>query len=283
MILEPWQWALGFACAFLNGLAKTGVPGLGILVVPLMLYVVTDPRISPGVVLPLLCLADLFAVLYYRRHAQWDRVVKLVPGVGLGLLLGMGGLWAFDHWHMPDDLLTKAIGAIVLAMIIMQVVRKRLDERNGKQAGEQAVPPASPIRAAAFGSATGFATYIANAAGPVMNLYLLSMALPKSEFMGTGAWFFFIINLVKVPQYALQDRITGDTLWFDLCVAPAVIVGALTGRWLFARIPQALFERIILGLAVVASVTLFLPRQHKAAPAPQPTTIVPTPSEARER
>lgn len=253
MILEPWQWALGLACAFLNGVAKTGVPGLGILVVPLMLYVVTDPRISPGVVLPLLCLADLFAVLYYRRHAQWDRVVKLVPGVGLGLLLGMGGLWAFDHWRMPDDLLTKAIGAIVLVMIIVQVVRKRMGEQTG-----EAAPPASPVRAAVFGAATGFATYIANAAGPVMNLYLLSMALPKSEFMGTGAWFFFIINLVKVPQFAVQGRITLDTLWIDLLLAPAVIIGALAGRWLFARIPQALFERIILGLAVVATVALFL-------------------------
>ena len=254
MILDPWQWALGAFCAFLNGVAKTGVPGLGILVVPLMLYVVTDPRISPGVVLPLLCLADLFAVLYYRRHAQWDRVVKLVPGVGLGLLLGMGGLWAFDHWRMPDDLLTKAIGAIVLVMVIVQVVRKRLDGENA----EQATPSTSPLRAAVFGAATGFATYIANAAGPVMNLYLLSMALPKSEFMGTGAWFFFIINLVKVPQFALQGRITLDTLWIDLLLAPAVIIGALTGRWLFARIPQALFERIILGLAVVATVALFL-------------------------
>ena len=249
MILEPWQWALGFFCAFLNGLAKTGVPGLGILVVPLMLYVVTDPRISPGVVLPLLCLADLFAVITYRRHAQWDRVVKLVPWVAVGLGFGMGALWAFEHFQVPDDLLTKAIGAIVLAMIIMQVVRKR----DGDQ------PPApSPLRAALFGAATGFATYIANAAGPVMNLYLLSMALPKSEFMGTGAWFFCIVNLVKVPQFAAQGRITGDTLWLDLCLAPAVIVGALVGRWLFPKIPQALFERIILGLALVATVALFL-------------------------
>lgn len=255
MILEPWQWALGLACAFLNGVAKTGVPGLGILIVPVMLYVVTDPRLSPGVVLPLLCLADLFAVLWYRRHAQWDRVVKLVPGVALGLLLGMGGLWAFDHWKLPDDLLTKAIGAIVLAMIIMQVVRKRLADQPG---GEQLPTTPSPARAVAFGAATGFATYIANAAGPVMNLYLLSMALPKSEFMGTGAWFFFVINLVKVPQFALQGRITAETLWIDLLLAPAVIAGALAGRWLFARIPQALFERIILALAVVATVALFL-------------------------
>jgi uncharacterized membrane protein YfcA len=254
MILEPWQWALAFLCATMNGVAKTGVPGLGILVVPLMLLVITDPRMSPGVVLPLLCLADLFAVLYYRRHAQWDRVIKLVPWVAVGLCCGMAGLWAVDRFGIGDDLLTKVIGVIVLTMIVLQILRKR--------AGEVAYTQASPLKAAAFGIATGFATYIANAAGPVMNLYLLSMALPKSEFMGTGAWFFFIINLVKVPQFALQGRITGDTLWLDLCLAPAVIAGALLGRWLFSRIPQALFEKIIVVLALLATVTLFLPRHH---------------------
>jgi uncharacterized protein len=266
MELEPWQWVLGFVCAMMNGVAKTGVPGLGILVVPLMLYVVADPRLSPGVVLPLLCLADLFAVLYYRRHAQWDRVVRLVPWVAVGLGFGMAGMWIMDQCQVDDDLLTKIIGVIVLVMITMQILRKR----NSEQTVE-----ASRLKAALFGAATGFATYIANAAGPVMNLYLLSMALPKNEFMGTGAWFFFIINLVKVPQFALQGRITAETLWIDLCLAPAVIIGALIGRWLFSRIPQALFERIIIILALVATVTLFLPHPR--------TLVVPVPSAPASR
>ncbi|HEX3133169.1 MAG TPA: TSUP family transporter, partial [Planctomycetota bacterium] len=116
----------------------------------------------------------------------------------------------------------------------------------------------SPLKAALFSIATGFATYIANATSPVMNLYLLSIALPKSKFMGTGAQFFFVINLVKIPQFALQNRITADTLWIDLWLAPAVILGALLGRWLFTRIPQAVFEKIIICLALLATITLFL-------------------------
>ncbi|MBA3699830.1 MAG: sulfite exporter TauE/SafE family protein [Planctomycetes bacterium] len=252
MILEPWQWALGLLCACMNGVAKTGVPGLGILVVPLMLYVVTDPRLSPGVVLPLLCLADLFAVVYYRRHAQWDRVLKLVPWVAVGLGFGMVGLWAQLRYDISEVVLTQTIGVIVLVMIILQLVRK------WKQTDEAVPTTASSVKAALYGSGTGFATYIANAAGPVMNLYLLSMTLPKREFMGTAAWFFFVINLVKVPQFIMQERITAETLVLDLWLAPAVIVGAFLGRWLFTRIPQALFEQIIIGLAFVATIALFL-------------------------
>ena len=175
----------------------------------------------------------------------------------------MGGMWAFDHFHLSDDVLTQAIGVIVLFMIVMQVLRKR---------GGDDVAAAARWKAACFGVATGFATYIANAAGPIMSLYLLSMALPKNEFMGTGAWFFFIINLVKIPQFAMQGRINAETLWIDLCLAPAVIIGALIGRWLFSRIPQALFERIIIVLALVATVTLFLPH---GKPTPPPTSPLP--------
>ncbi|MBS2022087.1 MAG: sulfite exporter TauE/SafE family protein [Deltaproteobacteria bacterium] len=251
MHLEPWQWALGVVSAFLIGVAKTGVPGLGILIVPLMLYVIPEPRASPGAVLPLLSFADLFAVTAYRRHAQWDRVLRLLPWVAAGLGLGMVALWAFDRFHVPDALLTRALGAIVLVMIALQLWRKRSGDSE---------PSHTLGRAAFFGASAGLATYLANAAGPVMNLYLLAMALPKAEFMGTGAWFYFIVNLVKLPQFALQGRITQSTLWVDLWLAPAVIAGALTGRVLFARIPQALFERVILALALVATVALLVPR-----------------------
>jgi uncharacterized protein len=92
--------------------------------------------------------------------------------------------------------------------------------------------------------------------------------------MGTGAWFFFIINLIKIPFFVMQGRINTETLWMDLCLAPAVIIGAFIGRWLFSRIPQAVFERIIIVLALVATVTLFLPHGKKTPPliSPLPET-----------
>ncbi len=256
MILEPWQWALGVFCAFLTGVAKTGAPGLGILVVPLMLYVVADPDRSTGATLGLLCAADCFAVAYYRRHAQWDRLLRLSPWVGIGLAGGLAALAAFDRFHVGQTALARLIGVIVLIMIVVHLLRRR--------SGGDEVPQAWWV-AALFGVAAGFATTIANAAGPIMNLYLLSMALPKAEFMGTGAWFFFIINLAKVPLFVGNGRIDWETMRFDLWLLPAIVIGALTGRRLFAKVPQRLFEGIVLALATLATLALFVPRAASAA------------------
>ncbi len=246
--LLTWQWLLLLFCAFMAGVAKTGVPGLGILVVPLMLQVVTDPKTSPGALLPLLCLADCFAVVAYRRSARWAEILRLSPWVALGVGVGAGALVLVqDRW------LTPVIGAIVLAMIALHVWRR------WRGTGEVR---ARPLLAAVLGVVAGFATTVANAAGPVFNLYLLSMALPKTEFMGTGAWFFFLINLAKLPIFLIQGRITGGTLLLDVAAVPAVIVGAMCGRWLFARVPQRAFEVVVLVLATASTVVLLIPKGH---------------------
>jgi hypothetical protein len=112
------------------------------------------------------------------------------------------------------------------------------------------------VQAAGYGVVAGFATMLANAAGPVMNAYLLAKRLPKEEFIATGAWFFLIINLSKVPVYAGRGLMSAHSLLFDLLLAPAVVVGALCGRQIFARIPQRAFERIVLLLTGAAAVLL---------------------------
>jgi uncharacterized membrane protein YfcA len=242
--LLTWQWLLLLFCAFLNGVAKTGVPGLGIVVVPLMLMVVPQSsNLAMGALLPLLCAADCCAVATYRRTARWGEIARLSPWVAIGAGGGCAAMLM-----IADGPLTKVIGAIVLAMIALHVWRRwrGTDEVRAR-----------PLLAGVLGVVAGFATTVANAAGPAINLYLLSMALPKSEFMGTGAWFFFVINLVKVPLFVyLGGRITGATLLLDAIAVPAVIVGALCGRSLFARIPQRLFEVVVLVVATVATVAM---------------------------
>jgi uncharacterized protein len=258
MHLLPWQWALAAACAFLNGLGKTGVPGLGILPVVLMLWVIPDGRLSGGAVLPMLCLGDLFAVRWYRHHARWDQIARLSPWVAVGLGAGAATLWL-----MPNGaLLDRLMGALLLAMVMLQAVRL--------YRGDPAVQPRWML-AAFFGIVAGFATTVANAAGPVMSLYLLSMGLAKDQFMGTGAWFFLIINLVKVPIFLLPDqhgqaRITADTLMLDVWLAPLVIAGAVAGRSVFTRLKQKAFAWTVLVLAGLGTLKMVLPIAKMAPP-----------------
>jgi uncharacterized membrane protein YfcA len=239
--LSPWQWALGAFCAAMVGLAKTGVPGFGIFVVPLMVLTVGDARQSAGWLLPLLSVADVIAVIRFRRQAAARRLFSLVPWVLGGMVLGAVALGG------PEAILRRLVGVIVLVMIAL-----RLRARPATTA----LPAA---HAAGYGVAAGFATTVANAAGPIMNMYLFARRLPKDEFIATGAWFFLVINLTKAPLYATRGLITASSLLFDLVLVPAVVFGSLIGRHVSQRLSQQSFERAVLLLTALAALLLLLP------------------------
>lgn len=238
--LTLWRYVAGALCAFMVGVAKTGVPGLSILTVPVMVLIVGDARLAAGWMLPILCFADLFAVYYWRRHAAAGRLFSLAPWVLLGMAAGAFTL------TLPERYLRPIVGSIIFLMLCLYLWRRY-------RAGENA-PAAHPLP---YGIAAGFATTVANAAGPVMSLYLLSKRLPKEEFVATGAWFFFFINLIKVPIYVWQGLISAPSLMFGVAMAPAVLAGALTGKWVIQRIPPKVFESTIVILTAISTVLLF--------------------------
>ena len=238
--LAPWQWAVGALCAFLMGLAKTGLPGVAILAIPLMVLMVGDARHSAAWLLPILCTADLFAVYYWRKHASAKRLFSLLPWVLIGVLLGAAAL------SLDERVLRPMVGVIVLAMLSIYLWRRWKTPRM------DIVPHPVP-----YGVTAGFATTVANAAGPVMNLYLLSQRLPKEDFIATGAWFFFVINLSKIPVYAYHGLFSRQSLTFNLIVIPAVVAGAVLGRRLVDHISQKLFDDLIVVLTVASTVLLF--------------------------
>jgi uncharacterized membrane protein YfcA len=238
--LAPWQWTLGMICAALIGVAKTGVPGLGILVVPLMVLVVGDARLSAAWLLPVLCIADVFALFYWRRHAAASKLFSLAPWVLVGISAGAAAL------SLPERVLRPIIGTVVLLMLIAYLYRRARPEAG-----------AGGAHAAPYGIAAGFATTVANAAGPVMNIYLLRKRLPKEEFLAMGAWFFFMVNLSKVPIYSYHGLFSVQSLTFGAMTAPAVFAGSLTGRWLVDRIPPRLFEFLVVSLTAGATILLF--------------------------
>ena len=243
--LAPWQWALGAACALMVGLSKTGLPGLGILFVPLFAHVL-PARVSTGALLPLLLLGDVFAISWYRRHAVWPHLVRLLPWAVAGIV---GGFFALGA--LSDGLLRPILGGLIIVLLCVTFWRETVRK------GAAPVPTAWWF-AASLGLLAGATTMMANAAGPVMMVFLLAMRLPKDEFLGTAAWFFGIVNAIKVPFSAGLGLITPSSLSVDLLLSLAVVVGAVIGILTAKRIPQKAFSVVVQAMALVSAVLLFV-------------------------
>lgn len=234
---------LGIA-AFLVGLTKSGVPGLGVLISPMFAEAI-PARASTGALLPLLILGDVFAVVWYRRHAVWKYLVKLFPFAGAGIVIGY-----FAMGRITDAQFRPIIGGITLLMLAANVWRTATR-------GKDAPIPTQWWFAAIIGLLAGITTMIANAAGTVMLIYFLSMRLPKTEFIGTSAWYFFALNLFKVPFSVSLGFINGESLLLDLKFAPLVLLGAAAGILVARRIPEKAFAIVIQLLALASAIRLF--------------------------
>ena len=237
--LAPWQWLLGIFSAFMIGVAKTGAPGVGTMIAPLMVLTVGDARFATAWTLPVLSTADVFAVAYWRRQAEARQLFSLSPWV----LVGIAG--AAVALSLDEAVIRKIIGAIIVGMLAIYLWRRF--SPTPQVAGNPAF----------YGICTGFASTLANAAGPVMNIYLLSRKLPKEKFVATGAWFFFVVNLLKAPVYAWHGLYSRESLTFDVLMVPAVLAGALAGRWLIRNIDQSMFEVLVIALTAVSCLFLF--------------------------
>ncbi|MDD3118587.1 MAG: sulfite exporter TauE/SafE family protein [Victivallales bacterium] len=240
--MSGFQIAVLCACAFLAGVNKTGIPGVGILMVP-FLAMVFPAKMSTGLLLPLLATADVFAVVHYHRHAHWNLVLRLLPWSLTGIVIG-----SIIIRQISNAQLKPLIGAIVLMMLILSVIRRRC------AAGMNI--PNQWWFAALMGIAAGMTTQMANAAGPVMVIYLLAMQLPKEEYMGTGAWYFLIVNWLKVPLYVWDRRIDWTSFRTDLLLIPLVAVGAWMGIVILRKMPQKWFNVVIQALAFIAALHL---------------------------
>ncbi len=243
MELELSGWIVVALCAVMVGVTKTGIPGLGILVVPLMAIAI-PARQSVGVLLGILILADVFAIVYHRRNAKWDHVVRLLPAAFAGIVVGYFGLKVVN-----DEQLKPIIGGIVLVMLGINYWRTRTK-------GKDAPVPIQWWFVAGLGFMAGITTMMANAAGPIMIIYLLAMRLPKIEFVGTSAWFFFVVNWLKVPFSANLDLMTAASVKLDLMMLPFIAVGAVIGIFFLKRIPQKAFTAVVQILAAAAAVKL---------------------------
>ncbi|NBC07347.1 MAG: TSUP family transporter [Bacteroidetes bacterium] len=240
---EQWAWLL--ASAFLIGMAKAGVKGLGMFVVPAM-AAAFGGKVSVGLVLPLLSMADVFAVSYYRRDAEWKYIWRLLPAAMVGVLLG---IWVGEV--VDDAFFTDMIAFIIIASLALLILQQntRFSDMMASYSWVGAL----------FGAVGGFTTMIGNAAGPVMAVYLLSTRIPKNSFIGTTAWFFLVINLFKFPFHIwVWETITWQSFLLNLTGLPAIALGIFIGIRVVKLIPEQAFRYFVIVMTAIVSLRLLL-------------------------
>lgn len=245
--LEPLAWLALAVGAFFVGIGKTALPG--IVTISVALFATALPaRESTAALLILLLVGDLIAIYTYFRDADWSILRKLIPSVLVGVVLG-----AIFLNFVSDTVMRVAIGIILLALTALTLLLMR---SNSQQETEK-VFARSGVRAF-YGALGGFTTMTANSGGPVMNLYFIASGFDMRRFLGTQAWFFFIINLIKLPFSIGIGLMTSQTVTVAVILIPLVIVGALLGRLIVHHINQRLFNSIIIALTVISAIYLLV-------------------------
>jgi uncharacterized protein len=247
-VLPPIHFsALGWLAiasgAFAIGLNKGGLTGFGIL--PVLLFaIVFPPRISTGIVLPLLLVGDLGAIIIYRRVVVWKVFWTLLPPAAAGLVLGF-----FLMGRISGEAFGPLIGCIILLLIALQFLRNWLGEKLDHIFESRGF-------GVGMGVLAGTTTMIANAAGPVSTLYFLSLRLAKWNLIGTSAWFFFVINLCKIPFSTQLGLTNAYSLTLGLVLAPFVVVGFFLGRHAAGVMPQKIFDWFVLICSFFGAIKL---------------------------
>ena len=245
---ELWQYSVIALGAAFVGFGKGGLPGVGNLTV-VLLALVLPAKMSVGVLLPILISADIMAVAIYRRHAEWRYIFRLLPWMLVGIVIGY-----FVFSHVNDAHMRLMIGVILLSMTGVHFFRM-WGRRNHE--GEDQLPN-HPVFIATTGIIGGFATMVANAAGPVAALYFIASGLPKYAYIGTSAWLFLLVNCIKVPFMIDLGIMDVDSLRFSAGFMPYAIGAALIAPLIVKRINQKVFEVLIWVFVVIGGLKLII-------------------------
>ena len=235
-------WILAASAAFILGISKAGIKGIEIVIVTMM-ALAFGARDSTGLMVPLLVAGDIFAVIYYSRHARWAYILKFLPWMLLGLLSGV-----FIGNEIPEKTFKWVMVVVILGSVLMMYW---WDRRKSEEV------PTHWAFAGFIGFLAGVTTMIGNLAGAFSNIYFLAMRLPKNEFIGTAAWLFLIINVVKLPfHFYIWKTISAESLLINLYLLPAIFVGLFVGVLLVKLLQEGFYRKMILLLTAVGAVLI---------------------------
>lgn len=225
------------------GFSKSGFAGVGMIHVVIFASVF-GARTSTGILLPLLIVGDVCAVKLFGAQAQWPYIRRLLLPTICGVVTG----WLLLD-RLDENFIKPLVGSIILGLSALQIARLWRPKLFAHM-------PHTSGFAWSLGVLAGTTTMLANAAGPVIALYLLAVSLPKYQLIATSAWFFLVVNVLKVPFSAWSGLIDFDSLILNATLAPCVVLGMVAGRWLVHRVPQRLFDSVLLACTALFALRL---------------------------
>ena len=242
--LSQWQIIAGLLVAVIIGIGKTGISGIVLLAIPILASAFGAIE-STGLMLSLFLIGDVFAVKAYARHGKWEEIRKLLPPALAGLALG-----SLVGRFINDQQFKYLIAGIVLVCLVAMVWQE--------VKGDQLRVPQTRWFAILIGILAGFATMIGNAAGPIFAIYLLAIRMNKQNYLGTTAWFFLIINLLKLPlQVFVWHNITWTTAILAISALPAIFIGTRIGIWVIRKLPEKAFRYLVIAMTAVVAARMF--------------------------
>lgn len=237
------NWVLIAVAAFIIGLSKSGIKGIEMMNITIM-AIVFGSKASTGVVLPLLCLADIMAVKYYHRHAQWSHFWKLLPWIIAGILLGV-----FIGKDLNETYFRKVMAIIIMLTVVIMLLI---------EISKNISIPDNKLFIAAMGLIAGFTTMLGNLGGAFSNIYFLATRMVKNDFIGTAAWIFLVINFFKLPfQIIYWKNISIETLRIDLFLIPAIIAGFFAGIVIVGKLKDSSYRKIVFVLTIIGAFIIF--------------------------
>ena len=244
MEISLTSWILATLAAFVIGMSKAGIKGIAVINVTFM-ALAFGAKESTGMVVPLLILADIFAVIYYNRHTQWSYVFKVLPWMVFGLIIGV-----FIGKDLPESLFRIGMAVIIIITVFMMYWWDRKKVKT---------VPTHWTFSGAIGTLAGITTMVGNLAGAFSNIYFLAMRLPKNHFIGTAAWLFLIVNVLKLPfHFFVWKTITWESLLLNVKLLPGIFLGFFVGIRIIKLINEEFFRKMILVLTALGALLIMV-------------------------
>ncbi len=239
------DWLLILLIAFavlITGISKGGFSGaFGVIAVPLI-SLQTSPTLAAAIMLPILCVMDIFAVQKFWKKWNTEQLIKCIPAAIVGIIIGgLTASWFSVEW------LKIMVGVIAIGFTINSWPRKNKSSR---------LKPLNTLAGKFWCALGGFTSFIAHAGGPPMSVYLLRTQLDKTQYVATAAVIFAAVNYVKLIPYGLLGQLNTTNILLSLSFTPIAYLGVQLGAWLHYKIPTERFFKFIYFFLFLTGVKL---------------------------